>query len=334
MRIPAARPGARLVLQGGGATAAVDDLAREVRRGLRSSPKRIPCRFFYDAEGSRLFEEICELPEYYLTRAEDEILAERAGEIAELVPAGADLVELGSGSARKTSRLIRAMLARSGTLCYVPIDISPTALEASSERLLECHPALSIRGIAAEYEAGLAWLEEMPSSGRLVLLLGSNIGNFDRKGAAELLRRLGRRLAPGDRLLVGIDLRKERSVLERAYDDARGVTARFNKNLLVRMNAELGSDFDPADFRHLAFYVEDAGRIEMHLESRRAHRVRIERLAMDVHLAAGERIHTEDSYKYSPEEIEGLARAAGLERVVSWTDRRELFSLNVLAPPG
>lgn len=332
MRVPAGRSGARIALQAGGGASAVDDLAREVRRGLRSSPKRIPCRFFYDAEGSRLFEEICELPEYYLTRCEDEILAERAGEIASLVPAGADLVELGSGSARKTSRLIRAMLARSGKLRYIPIDISPTALEASSERLLESHPGLSIHGIAAEYEPGLAWLEGLPSPGRLVLLLGSNIGNFDRAAAAELLRGLGCRLAPGDRLLVGIDLRKERSVIERAYDDPRGVTARFNKNLLVRMNAELGSDFDPAQFRHVAFYVEDAGRIEMHLESRRASRVRIARLAMDVDLTAGERIHTEDSYKYSPGEIEALARGAGLRLLESWRDREDLFSLNVLAP--
>jgi dimethylhistidine N-methyltransferase len=334
MRVPAGRTGARLVLQGGSNASAADDLAREVRQGLRSTPKRIPCRFFYDAEGSRLFEEICELPEYYLTRAEDEILAERAGEIAALVPAGADLVELGSGSARKTSRLIRAMLARSGELRYVPIDISPTALEASSARLLESHPELSIRGIATEYEPGLAWLEELPSPGRLVLLLGSNIGNFDRAGAAGLLRGLGRRLASGDRLLVGIDLRKDRSVIERAYDDSRGVTARFNKNLLVRMNAELGADFDPAEFRHVAFYREDEGRIEMHLESRRETRVRIARLAMDVRLAAGERIHTEDSYKYSADEIEALARAAGLRLLASWKDRGDLFSLNVLAPPA
>ena len=332
MRIPPVDAQARFSLRGGESSAIADDLAREVADGLRSRPKRIPCRFFYDAEGSRLFEEICALPEYYLTRAEDEILAARAAEIAALVPSGADLVELGSGNAAKTKRLITAMLERSGRLRYVPIDISRTAIEASAARLLEGDPRLSILGIAAEYAEGLRSLENVPSSARLVLLLGSNIGNFDRRGAAGLLRALRGRLAAADRLLVGIDLRKDRAVLERAYDDSRGITARFNRNLLVRLNAELDADFEPGEFRHVAFYVEDEGRIEMHLESRKACRVRIERLGMEIELAAGERIHTEDSYKYSIAEIHALASAAGLSVNESWLDAERRFSLNVFAP--
>ena len=333
MRIRPAGASARFELVQPGRMASLDVLAHEVARGLRSTPKRIPCRFFYDDAGSRIFEEICELPEYYLTRAEDEILAARAGEIAALVPADSDLVELGSGSARKTSRLIRAMLERSGRLRYVPIDISRSALQASAERLLESHPALSIRAIAGEYEEGLGALGGDPSPGRLVLFLGSNVGNLDRVGAAAFLRGIARRLSVSDRLVLGVDLRKPKEVLEPAYDDARGVTARFNRNLLVRMNAELGADFDAQSFRHVAFYLEEAGRIEMHLESPRACRVRVARLGMDVELDPGERIHTEDSYKYSVAEIEALARAAGLSVLEAWTDREERFRVQVLGRP-
>ena len=330
MRNPAVGTSSRFELVQPARTASLDELAVEVGRGLRSRPKRIPCRFFYDAAGSRIFEEICELPEYYLTRAEDEILASRAAEIAALVPAGSELVELGSGSARKTSRLIRAMLQRSGSLRYVPIDISCSALEVSADRLLETHPGLSIRAIAAEYEEGLDVLGHIAAPARLVLFLGSNVGNLDRSTAAEFLRRIARRLSPTDRLVLGVDLRKSKDVLERAYDDARGVTARFNRNLLVRLNAELGGDFDAESFRHVAFYLEDEGRIEMHLESPSTSRVRIARLGMDLELAAGERIHTEDSYKYSPAEIEALAAAAGLSVLESWSDRERRFRVNVL----
>jgi dimethylhistidine N-methyltransferase len=330
MSIPTGRTSVRFDLVRPGKTASIDDFAREIALGLRSTPKRIPCRFFYDAVGSRIFEDICELPEYYLTRAEDEILADRSARIAALVPEGSDLVELGSGSARKTSRLIRAMLARSGRLRYVPIDISRSALEESSARLLDQHPDLRIRAIAAEYEQGLGALGDVAAPGRLVLFLGSNVGNLDRSEAAAFLRRIARRLAPSDRMVLGVDLRKSKSVLERAYDDASGVTARFNRNLLVRLNAELGANFDAESFRHVAFYLEDEGRIEMHLESPRACRVRIERLEMDLEIGAGERIHTEDSYKYSIAEIEALAGAAGLTILDAWSDREERFRVNVL----
>ena len=312
-----------------------DDLAREVARGLTATPKRIPCRFFYDDAGSALFEEICALPEYYLTRAEDEILARNAREIAAAMPAGCDLVELGSGSARKTRRLIDALLARTPRLLYVPIDISRAALAESAPRLLDGRPGLSIRAVAAEYEAAWSSLDALSRRPKLVVWLGSNVGNLDRHAAARFLRSLGTGFASRDRLLLGIDLRKEKRVLEAAYDDERGVTARFNANVLARVNAELDADFDLARYRHVALYDEPAGRIEMHLESDARQVVRIAKLGATVRIEEGERIHTEDSYKYSPAEIAELARASGMRVVRTWLDSLARFSLNLLAPsPG
>lgn len=308
------------------------DLAREIEEGMRSTPKRIPCRFFYDETGSKLFEEICAQPEYYLTRAEDEILLRRAEEIAKRAPEGCDLVELGSGDAHKTRRLLSALLENRPSLRYVPIDISRSALEGSAQNLLEVHPELEIHGIAAEYERGLTLLHEASSGPKLVLWLGSNVGNLERADAASFLRELGLRHAAGDRLLIGIDLRKDRGVLERAYDDARGVTARFNRNLLVRLNSELAAEFDPERFRHVAFYNEEAGRIEMHLEGETDQVVPIRRLSLDLSLRRGERIHTESSYKYSQAEIEALAAGAGMCVESSWLDSGRLFSLNLFAP--
>ena len=185
--------------------------------------------------------------------------------------------------------------------------------------------------MAAEYDAGLAMLDGEASKGKLVLWLGSNVGNLTRDEAARFLGRLARRFSRRDRLLIGIDLRKSKDVLERAYDDARGVTARFNRNLLVRVNAELGADFDPESFRHVAVYDDHEGRIEMHLESDRVQTVRIPRLGLEVELAERERIHTENSYKYSIGEIEDLARAADLRVERTWLDRSEQFSLHLFA---
>lgn len=308
------------------------DLAREVARGLLARPKRIPCRFFYDAAGSRLFDEICELPEYYLTRAEDEILAQHAADIAASVPRDAALVELGSGSAKKTRRIIEACLARSRELHYTPVDISRSALEQSSRVLVATYPALHVHAVAAEYQTALQLLRGADDRAKLVLWLGSNVGNLDRGEAARFLLRVGRCLRPEDRVLVGVDLRKSARVLEAAYDDSRGVTARFNLNVLARINAELGADFDLRCFRHVAFYDDVQGRIEMHVESRAAQRVRIHALDLAVDLDQGERIHTESSYKYSAEEIRELARSADLEIHSVWLDSRAQFSLNLFGP--
>jgi dimethylhistidine N-methyltransferase len=309
-----------------------EEFARDVRQGLTAPAKRLACRFFYDAEGSRLFEEICALPEYYLTRAEREILAARAGEIAALFPGPVSMPELGSGSAVKTRLLIEAFLARHGRLRYVPVDISPTILEESARALLEQFPQLEIHALAAEYAAGLAYLRKEADRPKLVLWLGSNIGNLGRADAHAFLSAARNCLSAQDRLLVGIDLRKDRETLERAYDDSQGVTARFNLNLLARINRELGGRFDLDAFRHRARYDEELGRVEIYLDSRRDQAVRIDALDLTVSFAAGESIHTEYSYKYSPGEISRLAAAAGLRVERQWFDAAGRFSLNLLGP--
>lgn len=304
---------------------------QDVRDGLLHGPKRLSCKYFYDEDGSELFEEICALEEYYLPRAEREILETRAAEIAAKLPRGGALIELGSGSSAKTRLLITALLSRlggGGRLRYVPIDVSRTMLEESSRALVEEYAQLEVTAIAAEYEAGLDRLARLdpPLGAKLFLWLGSNIGNFDRAGAAAFLRRVRGAMDKGDRLLIGVDLRKDRRVLEPAYDDARGVTARFNKNILARINRELEADFDLDAFDHRAVYEETIGRIEMYLVSKRAQRVRIGALDLEIEFAAGEAMHTEDSYKYSPEELEALAGAAGLRVEELWFDSEKRFA--------
>jgi dimethylhistidine N-methyltransferase len=321
LKLAAARPDADLAA-----------FAREVERGLSSTPKRLACRFFYDRVGSELFEEICALPEYYLTRAEDEILRDHAAEIVGALPRRSALVELGSGSAHKTRRLIEACLAREGALVYVPIDISRTMLEQSARTLVDAYPGLSVRALATEYEDGLRTLKQDRVEPKLVLWLGSNVGNFDRASAVRFLTRLASWMGERDRLLIGIDLRKDASVIELAYDDPAGVTARFNLNLLARIDRELGADFQSAQFRHVASYDAREGRVQMFLESAVDQSVWIESLARSVRFTAGERIHTEDSYKYSPAEIEGLARASGMYVERTWFDSRAQFSSSLFAP--
>ncbi len=306
--------------------------ARDVRDGLAASPKRLPCCYFYDEEGSRLFEAICELPEYYLPRAEREILHEHAAAVAAQFPERPTLVELGSGSAVKTRILIEALLCRHGRLEYMPIDISRSALVESAAALLRDYPALTIHAVAGDYHEELQHLDVSSGRPKLILWLGSSIGNLDRSEAAAFLRGVRDSLSSDDRLLVGIDLRKDRAVLEPAYDDAQGVTARFNLNILARINRELGGRFDLETFRHRAVYEEEAGRIEMYLVSTRAQPVRIDDLQLMVPFSAGEAIHTENSYKYSTAEIGALASAARLRVHGQWFDSSERFSENLLAP--
>jgi L-histidine Nalpha-methyltransferase len=308
------------------------DFAADVAQGLSRRRKTLSCRYLYDAAGSELFEAICDLPEYYLTRAEQQILERRAAAIAGAVPAGATVVELGSGSARKTRLILEAFLARAGRVRYVPIDISQSMLRESSLALLRDYPGLEISAIAAEYQAGLRALERERERPKLVVWLGSNVGNFTRAAAARFLSGVRQTLAPDDRLLVGVDLRKDRAVLEAAYDDAAGVTGRFNLNLLARINRELGGRFDLATFRHRARYDERRGCVNMHLVSERAQTVPIAAVGLAVRFAAGEGIHTESSYKYAPAEIEALARASRLSIVASWLDAGRRFSLNLFAP--
>jgi dimethylhistidine N-methyltransferase len=307
------------------------DFAADVREGLTAASKRLSCRYFYDAAGSALFEEICALPEYYLTRAEQEILDAHAGEIVASCSGDAALVELGSGSATKTRTLIEAALARRTPVRYVPIDISRSMLEESSRALLADYPGVEITAIAAEYRAGLRWLRRQRDP-KLVLWLGSNVGNFGRRDAARFLNGVRATMSPSDRLLMGVDLRKSRAVLEAAYDDAAGVTARFNLNLLARINRELDGNFELDGFAHRARWNERLGRVEIHVESLHAQTVRIGALALDVRFKKGERVYTESSYKYSFAEIERLARAAGLVVEQRWLDGAKRFSVNLLAP--
>jgi L-histidine Nalpha-methyltransferase len=303
------------------------EFGRDVLAGLTASPKRLSCRYFYDGEGSRLFDAICEQPEYYLTRAETAILRSHAGALASGFVGDVTLVELGSGSAIKTRLLLDAFLKGRRAVRYVPIDICRPVLESCAAGLAERYPSLEIMAVAGEYHKGLQLLRTESDRPKLILWLGSNIGNFERGEAARFLRQVRDTMTRSDRLLVGVDLRKDRKILEAAYDDAAGVTALFNLNLLGRINRELGGDFDLRAFRHRAVYDEVVGRIEMYLVSTRAQRVRIGRLGLEVAFAAGEAVHTEDSYKYSLEELSALADAAGLAFEHSYFDSEERFCL-------
>lgn len=293
------------------------------------APKTLPCQFFYDDEGSRLFEEICDLPEYYLTRAESQILETAAHDLARDLPDIRVIVELGSGSAVKTEHLLRAFENDERPLCFAPIDVSRSALEESIERIEREHPRLEILPAIAEYEPGLAEIQALGREPKLTLWLGSSIGNLDRPSARAFLSRVRETMADCDRLLVGIDLRKDREILEQAYDDAQGVTARFNLNLLRRINRELAADFDLDDFRHQVHYDEQSGSVQSFLESQHAHSVHIRDLDIEIAFDEGERIHTEDSHKYSLEEIGTLAAEAGLQLERRDFDEQRRFTLNL-----
>lgn len=298
-------------------------LAEDVRRGLTSQPKSLPPRWFYDDLGSALFEAICNLPEYYVTRAETEILTTHRDAIARAFGASIRVVELGSGSARKTRILFDAM---NTAIDYVPIDVDAAMLETSARDLLAEYPEMRVRAVSGDFTRPSIAMRALPDHrGRtIVLFLGSTIGNFDPDDAAAMLRDLRKALRHGDALFLGADLRKPKAILEPAYDDAIGVTAAFNRNVLQRINRELGADFDLASFAHRAFYDETLGRIEMHLVSTRAQRVRIG--DYEVEFAEGETIHTESSYKHDDATLTALAHAAGFTIEQRWTDSRGWFA--------
>jgi len=305
-------------------------LAEDVRKGLGAQPKRFLPKYFYDELGSQLFEAICLLPEYYLTRAENEIFQRYAGEIAAAVDGNITLVEMGSGSASKTRVIIEALLKRQSSLLFMPVDISASAIESSSRILLQSYPRLTIEAYAADYFAGLAELGKKPRQRTLALFLGSNISNFDLDEALRFLRALRSVLRTGDALLLGADLKKDPAILEAAYNDSLGVTSAFNLNVLARINRELGGSFDLRAFRHHAFYNEAMGRIEIYIESLVDQKVRIDKLDLEAEFAAGELIHTENSYKYDIAGIARLAGETGFECSRSWYDSQERFSSNLL----
>jgi L-histidine N-alpha-methyltransferase len=298
-------------------------LRADVQQGLTRTPKTLPPKWFYDAHGSELFEQITELPEYYPTRAEREILVGRAGDIAAATGART-LVELGSGSSEKTRYLIDAL---TGLHMYVPVDVSESALRQAGHALIEERPSLNVHALIADFTGALT-LPETPGP-RLLAFLGGTIGNLLPAERATFLAGIRSLLSPGDALLLGTDLVKDEKVLVRAYDDAAGVTAAFNKNVLTVVNRELGADFDPGTFDHVALW--DAGNewIEMRLRSRTEQTVKIPALDLAVDFAAGEELRTEVSAKFRKEGVRGELSEAGLELAHWWTDREGRFALSL-----
>jgi len=319
----------RLELERDIVTAADPGFANDVRRGLTALPKFLSPKYFYDDLGSKLFESICLLPEYYLTRAETEILVTHGDEIARSLNGPVRLVELGSGSSQKTRLLIQALLANQNELSYQPIDISETTLSESARALENDYPRLHVTPVAGDYTKSLDLPHRAENERVLVLFLGSNIGNYNKVEALALLRTLRAALSEGDGLLIGADLKKPESELIAAYDDPIGVTAAFNLNVLARINRELGGDFDVREFVHRAIYNEREGRMEMYLVSRSAVQVRIRALDLDVSFEEDEVIHTENSYKFQREELEDLSRRAGFEVRNVWLDSGARFSSNL-----
>jgi L-histidine N-alpha-methyltransferase len=305
-------------------------LAEDVRRGLTMRPKSLPPKYFYDTVGAALFDRITRLPEYYLTRVEEGLLAAHGPDLMRgLAPR--DLVELGSGSSAKTRALLDARNGAGGTTRYVPVDVDPEGLEDAAARLVKDYPFLHVHAVVGDFERHLGAVPA-PVGRRLVLFLGSTIGNLDPLARHALLAQVRRLLGPDDRFLLGVDLVKDVRVLEAAYDDAAGVTREFNRNILRVVNRGVDGDFDPEAFRHVAFYDAAAARIEMHLTPAAPQTIRLRRLGLTVEIAPGERIWTESSYKFTRESARAALETAGLS-VEQWlTDPERRFALVLAAP--
>ena len=300
----------------------------DVREGLTAVPKRLPAKLFYDEVGSQLFEQITELPEYYLTRTERAILERYAGEILDQAGPSLTLVELGAGTATKTRILIEELLERQSRTLFYPIDVSSSALDEAVRQLGSQFPLLRVNPIVADYTGGVPALSRI-SGRKLVLYIGSSIGNFELPQAVRLLRRIRQTLRPGDALLLGADFAKSPKILLPAYDDAQGVTAAFNKNILARLNRELDGDFDLEAFRHVALWNRRCSRMEIYLESLAEQAVFLPAIDLDVKFKAGERIHTENSYKYTDEMIESVLRESGFVLEHTWCDRKRWFGVHL-----
>jgi L-histidine Nalpha-methyltransferase len=311
-------------------------LRRTVREGLMRRNKSLPPWLFYDDAGSRLYEEITVLPEYYPTRTERLILEQHADAIvAAAAPSmrSVHALELGAGTATKSEVLLAALLRRQPRALYRPCDVSPEPLAIGAARIRLAMPRVTVRPVVGPHEAAIAALAALPD-GQLAMFLGSSIGNYDDDGAVDLLGRVARALRPGGALVLGTDLRKSEATLLAAYDDAAGVTAAFNLNVLARINRDLGGRFDLARFRHVALWNEKRSRIEMHLESRVDQIVHVEALGADVVFRAGERIHTESSTKYDDGMVGRLLAASGLVRVATFRDPAGMFAVQVARVPG
>jgi len=298
--------------------------AGDVIGDLSQHPKRLSPKYFYDAAGSELFEQITVLPEYYPTRTELGILRDRGGEIAANIPNGAALVEFGAGATTK----VRLMLQHCEFSAYVPVDISGDFLNAQADGLRGDFPVLGVYPVAADFTAPFALPSAVADMPKVGFFPGSTLGNFEPQEAAAFLRTAREILGRGAQMIIGVDLEKEERVLYDAYNDSAGVTARFNLNVLARINRELGGNFDLSAFTHRSIYNRDRHRIEMHLISRKAQNVRI--LGNNFSFRPGESIHTENSYKYSLERFTALARHSGWSVRESWTDKARMFSVHAL----
>ncbi|MGB8401332.1 L-histidine N(alpha)-methyltransferase [Bradyrhizobium sp.] len=299
--------------------------AGDVIDDLSQHPKRLSPKYFYDAAGSELFEQITLLPEYYPTRTELGILRDRGGEIADITPKGAALVEFGAGATTK----VRLLLERCEFAAYVPVDISGDFLNAQADALRKDFPSLEVHPVAADFTAPFALPADIAGRPKVGFFPGSTLGNFEPHEACGFLRRAREILGDGARMIIGVDLEKNERVLYDAYNDAAGVTARFNLNVLVRINRELGGNFDISAFMHRSIYNRERYRIEMHLISKKAQNVRV--LGRSFSFRPGESIHTESSYKYSLERFTALARGTGWKVEESWTDPAKMFSVHALA---
>jgi dimethylhistidine N-methyltransferase len=303
----------------------IAQFAADVIAGLTATPKRLSPKYFYDSAGSELFERITEQPEYYPTRCEIAILNERAAEIAKLVPPRAAMIEFGSGASVKTRIVLRAA---KDIAAYVPVDISADFLEQQAQSLRDEFPRIAMLPVAADFSRPFQLPAAIDAMPRVGFFPGSTIGNFEPHEAAAFLRQAGGILGRNAMFVVGVDLVKDSTILQRAYNDAAGVTAQFNLNLLARINRELGAKFNLDNFEHHAFYNRERSRIEMHLASLKRQRVAV--AGERIEFRAGETIHTENSYKYSIESFGALARGAGWTPIAVWTDANSYFSVQVL----
>lgn len=304
---------------------ASDNFLEDVLNGLRQTPMRLSSKYFYDERGSQLFDDICELPEYYPTRTEMALLRSISGDVAELVGEGATVIEFGSGSSTKIRILLDAL---ESPLAYVPVDISREHLLMSAKGLADSYPGLRVVPVCADYTQPFDVPAIEGEKVRAGFFPGSTIGNFTRDQAVEFLKAAAADLGKNNGLLIGVDLRKDEDTLRAAYNDAAGVTAAFNLNLLTRINRELGGDFDLSAFSHDARWVPEQGRIEMHLVSACDQDVTVGDEAF--HFATGESIHTEDSHKYDIDGFRALAAEAGWNSIDCWTDPDDLFSIHLL----
>ncbi len=299
----------------------------DVLAGLSAQPKSLPCKWFYDEQGSLLFEKICQTAEYYLTRVETQLLKESARDVARRVGPQVDVLEPGSGAGEKVQILLNAL---DNPHCFIPIDISASAVESSADSLRQLYPDLKIVPIVADFTQSIQLPDEFGGSGekKLIFFPGSTISNFNRPEAVEFLTTLRSLLSPGDFMLIGVDLRKDSKILEKAYDDVQGVTAAFNLNLLQRIVRELETDLNPENFRHRAHFNEFESRIEMHLESCLEQTFRVE--GQEFYFKEGETIHTENSYKFRIDDFLKIAEQASLKRVEVYLDEKQYVSLLLL----